>query len=88
MENLTMLHLMQHHFPPQRLAQVYRLQMCAIFGGLLAAYLVAPSLFGLFGLAPMIMAAGAMCFATGLARFALRFLRRPAKAQLGALRGS
>lgn len=72
LENLAMLHLMQHRFPSQRLAQVYRLQLCAIFAGQLLAYLAAPSLFGWVGLAPSIMAAGALTFASGLAGFALR----------------
>jgi len=72
LENLAMLHLMQQRFPPQRLAQVYRLQLCAIFAGQLLAYLAAPSLFGWIGLAPSIMAAGALAFASGLAGFFLR----------------
>ena len=73
-ENLALLHLYQSRFPAQRLGQVYRVQMCSVFAGLLAAYLVAPTLFDRFGLAPMIMAAGAMTFAMGLLGFAL-FLR-------------
>jgi MFS transporter, DHA3 family, macrolide efflux protein len=74
-ENLALLHLMQSRFPPHRLAQVYRLQMCAVFSGLLLAYLVAPSLFGLFGLAPVIMAAGALTFVTGLVGIGLMLAR-------------
>ena len=76
LENLAMLHLMQSRFPPHRLAQVYRLQMCSVFSGLLVAYLVAPSLFGWFGLAPVIMAAGALTFVTGLVGLVLVLMRR------------
>jgi MFS family permease len=76
LENLAMLHLMQSRFPPHRLAQVYRLQMCSVFSGLLVAYLIAPSLFGWFGLAPVIMAAGALTFVTGLVGLALVLMRR------------
>jgi hypothetical protein len=74
-ENLAMLHLMQSRFPPHRLAQVYRLQMCAVYCGLLVAYLAAPSLFGLFGLAPVIMGAGALTFVTGLVGIGLMRMR-------------
>lgn len=76
LENLATLHLMQSRFPPQRLAQVYRLQMCAIFAGLLLAYLAAPALYGLFGLAPVIIAAGTLTVATGLAGAAGLLLHR------------
>jgi hypothetical protein len=81
-ENLAMLHLMQSRFPPHRLAQVYRLQMCAIFSGLLVAYLISPSLFGWFGLSPVIMAAGALTFVTGLAGLCLLLFRRSAATRL------
>jgi MFS family permease len=81
-ENLAMLHLMQSRFPPHRLAQVYRLQMCAIFSGLLVAYLISPSLFGWFGLSPVIMAAGAMTLVTGLAGLCLLLFRRSAATRL------
>lgn len=66
-ETLAMLHLMQNDLPPNRMAQVYRLQMCAVFSGLLLAYLAAPSLFNWFGFAPVIMGAGTATFAAGLA---------------------
>lgn len=66
LENLAMLHLMQTRFQPHRIAQIYRLQMCAIFSGVLVAYLISPSLFGWLGLAPVIMGGGAATFATGL----------------------
>jgi DHA3 family macrolide efflux protein-like MFS transporter len=81
-ENLAMLHLMQNRFPPHRLAQVYRLQMCAIFSGLLTAYLISPSLYGWFGVAPVIMAAGALTFAIGLAGLGLLLFRRSAEPRL------
>ena len=61
---------------PHRLAQVYRLQMCSVFSGLFLAYMIAPSLFGWFGLAPVIMAAGALTFATGLVGLFLVLARR------------
>jgi small neutral amino acid transporter SnatA (MarC family) len=65
--DLAMLHLLQTCFPPHRLAQVYRMQMCVVFAGMFAAYLAAPALFGLFGLAPTIVAAGAATVLSGLA---------------------
>jgi MFS family permease len=64
-ENLALLHIIQHDFP-QRIAQVYRLQMCAVFGGLLVGYLGGPSLFGAFGIGPIISAVGAATLLTGL----------------------
>lgn len=77
-ENLALLHIIQHDFPPQRIAQVYRLQMCAVFGGSLIGYLAAPSLFAAFGLAPMIATLGAVTLATGLVGLALsRLLHGP-----------
>lgn len=75
LENLAMLHIMQSRFPPQRLAQIYRLQMCAIFAGQLLAYLAAPSLFGWLGLSASIVLAGALTFASGLAGFLVRTAR-------------
>ncbi|TXI11280.1 MAG: MFS transporter [Rhizobium sp.] len=65
-ENLAMLHLMQTRSEPHRLAQVYRLLMCAIFTGLLVAYLMSPSLFAWFGIGPSIMGSGAAVFISGL----------------------
>lgn len=64
--DLAMLHLLQTCFPPHRLAQVYRMQMCVEFAGMFAVYLAAPTLFGLFGLAPTIMGAGAATMLSGL----------------------
>jgi hypothetical protein len=75
LENLALLHIMQHDFPPQRLSQVYRLQMCAVFAGSLIGYLVAPTLFGQFGVAVMITATGAATFVMGVIGLAL-FARR------------
>jgi MFS family permease len=71
LENLSMLHLMQSRYPPHRLAQIYRLLMCAIFSGLLLAYLASPSLFALFGLVPSMMASGVAVFSSGLLGVAL-----------------
>jgi hypothetical protein len=70
-ENLALLHIMQHDFPPQRIAQVYRLLMCAVFGGMLLGYLAAPILFGIFGIAPIITAAGALTVLSGIAGLVL-----------------
>ena len=67
MGDLAMLHLLQTCFPPHRLAQVYRMQMCVEFAGMAAAYLAAPALFARFGLAPTIMASGAAAMLSGLA---------------------
>lgn len=71
-ENLAMLHIMQKDFPPQRIAQIYRLLMCAIFGGSLIGYLAAPTLFATFGLSPMIAALGALTLSTGLIGLAMQ----------------
>jgi hypothetical protein len=65
--DLAMLHLFQTCFPPQRLAQVYRLHMCMIFAGMAGAYLIAPTMFGLFGLAPAIIGSGVVSVLVGLA---------------------
>ncbi len=81
-ENLALLHLYQSRFPSQRLAQVYRLQMCSIFGGLLLAYASAPTLYFWFGLAPVIMASGAATVASGLVGLGLLITRRSADAPL------
>jgi MFS family permease len=72
-ENLAMLHIIQHDFPPRRIAQVFRLQMCATFGGMLLGYLAAPVLFDAFGFVPMIAAAGALTLATGIGGLFLVF---------------
>ncbi|HWT97888.1 MAG TPA: MFS transporter [Terriglobales bacterium] len=79
LENLALLHIIQRDFPQQRIAQVYRLLMCAAFAGLLVGYLSAPGLFGAFGLRPIIMASGAATLAIGLmgARLASRTLAVP-----------
>ncbi len=71
-ETLAMLHLIHGELPGHRLAQGYRVQMCATVAGLLFAYLTAPSLFGWFGLVPTIMASGAATVLSGLA--GVRFL--------------
>jgi hypothetical protein len=70
-ENLAILNLIQGGFRAHRVAQIYRLQMCAVFSGLLLAYLAAPGLFGRFGLAPVIMTSGVVTFAAGLAGIGL-----------------
>jgi hypothetical protein len=57
-ENLSLLTLIQTGVSARRVGQLYRLQMCATYLGFLLAYLAAPSLFGWFGLRPVIMAAG------------------------------
>ncbi|WP_293853981.1 MFS transporter [uncultured Alsobacter sp.] len=66
LENLALLHIIQHDFPPHRIAQVYRLQMCAVFGGHLIGYLAASSLFALLGLGATTAVLGALTFATGI----------------------
>ena len=65
--DLAMLHLLQTCFPPHRLAQVWRTYMCVVFAGMFLAYLVAPALFGLFGIGPTIMASGAAAALSGVA---------------------
>jgi hypothetical protein len=65
-EFLAMLHLIQNDIPPRRIAHVFRLQMCATFGGTLLGYLAAPALFDAFGFVPVIAAAGALTLATGI----------------------
>ena len=64
-ENLSLLSLIQTGMPARRVGQLYRLQMCATYLGFLVAYLAAPSLFGWFGLRPVIMAAGLLTVAYG-----------------------
>jgi hypothetical protein len=73
-ENLALLHIMQHDFPPQRIAQIYRLLMCAVFGGMLLGYLAAPVLFGIFGFAPIITAVGALTVLSGLVGLVLALI--------------
>jgi DHA3 family macrolide efflux protein-like MFS transporter len=85
LENLAMLHLMQSRFPPHRLAQVYRLQMCAIFAGMLVAYLISPGLFARFGFAPVIMAAGTATFVIGLVGLAVPTVRHSTEPRLDAV---
>lgn len=65
-ENLALLHIIQGDFPPGRIAQVYRVQMCAVFAGSLVGYLAAPSLFACLGLGVTIALVGAVTLATGL----------------------
>jgi DHA3 family macrolide efflux protein-like MFS transporter len=64
--DLAMLHLLQTCFPPHRLAQVWRMQMCVVFAGMFLAYLAAPLLFGWFGLGPTIIASGVATVLSGL----------------------
>jgi MFS transporter, DHA3 family, macrolide efflux protein len=75
-ENLSLLNLIQSGVPARRVGQLYRLQMCATFTGFLLAYLAAPKLFGWFGLAPVIMAAGGITIASGLLGIVLFAPRR------------
>ncbi|HUN49450.1 MAG TPA: MFS transporter [Stellaceae bacterium] len=84
-ENLAMLQLMQSRFPPHRLAQVYRLQMCAIFAGTLTAYLISPGLFAWLGFAPVIMAAGGATFLIGLVGLVVPPVLRGAEPRLDAV---
>jgi MFS family permease len=74
--DLTLLDLLQTRFPPEALAAVFRVQMCAVFGGLLLGYLVAPSLFHGLSTRAAIVVFGAAALATGFAGAAL--LRRRA----------
>jgi hypothetical protein len=64
--DLAMLHLLQTCFPPHRLAQVFRMQMCVAFAGMFLAYLMAPLLFAHIGLATTIMASGVATIVSGL----------------------
>jgi DHA3 family macrolide efflux protein-like MFS transporter len=79
-ENLSLLNLIQTGVPARRVGQLYRLQMCATYLGFLLAYLAAPSLFGWFGLRPVIMTAGLLTVVCGLLGFMLfGWPRRQAK---------
>ena len=71
LENLALLHIIQHDFAPHRIAQVYRLKMCAVFGGHLIGYLGASSLFAVLGLGMTTAMLGALTFASGLAGLVL-----------------
>jgi DHA3 family macrolide efflux protein-like MFS transporter len=70
-ENLALLHIIQHDFAPHRIAQVYRLQMCAVFAGHLIGYLVASSLFALLGLGMTTAVLGGLTLASGIAGLVL-----------------
>ncbi|HEV2674007.1 MAG TPA: MFS transporter [Aliidongia sp.] len=83
--DLAILHLLQTCFPPHRLAQIYRVRMCVTFAGMLAAYLVAPTLFDLFGLAPTIMSAGLAAMLSGFAGIGFFTWRRFGGAAANAL---
>ena len=76
--DLSMLHLLQTCFPPRRLAQVYRMQMCVEYAGMFAAYLAAPALFDLIGLAPTIILSGIASVLVGLAGLGFFTWRRAA----------
>ena len=76
--DLSMLHLLQTCFPPRRLAQVYRMQMCVEYAGMFAAYLAAPALFDLIGLAPTIILSGIASVLVGLAGLGFFAWRRAA----------
>jgi DHA3 family macrolide efflux protein-like MFS transporter len=65
-EHLAQLHITQHDFPLQQIAQVYRLQICAASGGLLVGYLAAPSLFALLGIGATITMIGSVTLITGV----------------------
>jgi MFS family permease len=70
-ENLALLHIIQHDFAPHRIAQVYRLQMCAVFSGHLIGYLGASTLFALLGLGMTTAVLGALTLASGVAGLVL-----------------
>jgi DHA3 family macrolide efflux protein-like MFS transporter len=74
--DLALLDLLQTRFPKEALTAVFRVQMCAVFGGLLLGYLVAPSLFHSLSTRAAIVAFGAAALAAGFAGAAL--LRRRA----------
>jgi len=76
--DLSMLHLLQTCFPPYRLAQVYRMQMCVEFAGMFAAYLAAPALFDLVGTGPTIVAFGFASVVSGVAGLGFFAWRRTA----------
>jgi hypothetical protein len=76
--DLSMLHLLQTCFPPHRLAQVYRMQMCVIFTGMLLAYLAAPTLFATVGLGQTIVASGAASALSGVLGLGFFLWRRTA----------
>ncbi|WP_108610818.1 MFS transporter [Aminobacter sp. MSH1] len=65
LENLTVLYLVQSQFEVERVAAVFRLVLCATYGGLFLAYVASPSLFTSFGLRPVIVAAGALSLGAG-----------------------
>ncbi|XUX72571.1 MFS transporter (plasmid) [Agrobacterium sp. rho-13.3] len=66
LENLAVLHLVQSRFPLDRLRYVFRIVLGATFGGLFIAYAASPVLFALYGLRPMIVAAGALSLGAGV----------------------
>lgn len=75
LENLALFHMMQNDLPGHRLAQVFRLLMATVFSGGMLAYLAAPTLFGVLGVAPVVAAAGLATMAAGLGGLPLRSRR-------------
>jgi DHA3 family macrolide efflux protein-like MFS transporter len=69
--DLALLDLLQRHFPAEALAAVFRVQICAAFGGVLLGYLLAPSLLHGLSTRAAIATFGAAALAAGLAGMAL-----------------
>jgi hypothetical protein len=78
--DLTLLDLIQTSFPPEALAAVFRVQVCAAFGGMLLGYLAAPSLFHGLSTRAAIVGFGAAALASGLAGAPLVARRTEARA--------
>jgi MFS family permease len=74
--DLTLLDLIQSSFPAESLAAVFRVQMCAVFGGLLLGYLCAPSLLHHLSTRAAVVAFGAAALASGLAGMPLLRARK------------
>jgi MFS transporter, DHA3 family, macrolide efflux protein len=74
--DLTLVHMLQASFPPAVLVRVFRAQICMVWGGMLAGYLLAPLLLFWLPLSSMIQTLGAASAVAGLVGLPLSRVRR------------
>jgi hypothetical protein len=70
--DLAVLQVLQSSFPAAVLGRVFRAQTCIVWGGMLAGYLLAPSLLSWVRPSMMVAALGGMSVVVGLVGLALR----------------
>jgi MFS family permease len=73
--DLAVLQVLQSSFPTHVLGRVFRAQTCMAWGGMLAGYLLAPSLLSWVRPSTMVGALGGLSMAVGLVGLALRHWR-------------